>query len=527
MINWQNSRTLFTMLFLAALTFMAVSPILADGDDATVNMYSEDSENGNNEDAAVSEASASSETADIVETPEPEAVLPEPRELFGGNLHKVSTSRSDLTYSWALAMVKAEEVIETLKSIFAKPISDGQINLVDNRAGNAIVAVFPDKKDVATRKEWADVMGVIDGPVDQVLIEVNIFELILNDIEQKGGQLRAFAEVAAGGQDLFQTMNLSHSANTMEAEEKGIEGFKYYVSNGDKLKALLFSGKDRNKTKLLSSPMMIASNHKPANFKLGQTVPVLTGTTIANDVTNYSFEHKDVGINIHLTPHFCGEGYVNIDINQEVNDLVQYDDVKKVAVFAHKTLTSNVTMRSGETVALGGYIHNKNRLSRKNSPALRKIPFIGKYLNRDIDTNERAEVVVFITPKILVNNSQTKFNKYADNKRLTRRMDMISKLDKGFDDSDIGTRSREREQKAADQKAADRKKKAAKKSLDKSLKQSAVGKPASDKTIDKKVLIRQAAAKKYAARKAAIKKAIAVENAAKEKATVKAADNNV
>ncbi len=510
-INWYNSKLWMMVIFMALGILLAVSPGYADGDDAgtvTVDMYSEDGENA---DEAAAEKPAE---------PEPEPVLPPAHEIFGANVHKISASRSELTYNWALAMVKAEEVIETLRSIFSKAIGDGQLNLVDNKAGNTIVAIFPDKKDVATRKEWADVMGVIDGPVDQVLIEVNIFELILNDIEQKGGQLRTVVEAAAGGQDLFQTLNLSHTANSMEAEERTIEGFKYYVTNGDKLKALLFSGKDRNKTKLLSSPMMIASNHKPANFKLGQTVPILTGTQIANDVTNYSFEHKDVGINIHLTPHFCGEGFINLDINQEVNDLVQYDDVKKVAVFAHKTLTSNLTMRSGETVALGGYIHNKNRLSRKNSPALRRIPFIGKYLNRDIDTNERAEVVVFITPKILKNNNHTKFNRMVDDKRLDRRMKMVDQLDKGFDDSDIGKRTRERAKrsagnKASTKKAAESSEKPAKKQVAAEQRQSVAVKPADDSAAAKKAAAKEAAVRKYAARKAAIKEALANGEASK------------
>lgn len=499
--NLHKAKVMIMVFFVVTGFLFAVTPGYADGDAAetvAADMYSEDGETA---DEAAADKPA-----------EPEPVLPPPQEIFGNNLHKVTTSRSELTYSWALAMVKAEEIIETLRSIFSKEISDGQISLVDNRAGNAILAIFPDKKNVATRKEWADVMGVIDGPVDQVLIEVNIFELILNDIEQKGGQLRAVAEAAVGGQDLFQTMNLSHTANSMETEERKIEGFKYYVTNGDKLKALLFSGKDRNKTKLLSSPMMIASNHKPANFKLGQTVPILTGTQIANDVTNYSFEHKDVGINIHLTPHFCGEGYINIDINQEVNDLVQYDDVKKVAVFAHKTLTSNVTMRSGETVALGGYIHNKNRLSRKNSPALRKIPFIGKYLNRDIDTNERAEVVVFITPKILVNNNHTKFNRMIDKQRLTRRMKMVDQLDNGFDDSDIGARTRDRQKKAAEKKAV------ARKAIESQQKPSAMIRSEEDENTARKAAAKEAAARKYAARKAAIKESMARDAAAKKAA---------
>ncbi|MEW6711730.1 MAG: type II and III secretion system protein, partial [Candidatus Riflebacteria bacterium] len=438
-------RKLFGVLLLAVMFIGFSSLALADGgEDETTSVYSDSSgeKKENTDEIPETEPTEPSEGSEVQPQPEPEPVLPAPEELFGDNLHKIQVSRSDLVYSWGLAMVKSEEIIETLKAIFAPAVGESRINLVENRPRNAIIATFPDKKDAALRKEWSDVMGTIDGPIDQVLIEVNIVELILNDIEQKGGQLRAFAESAANGQDLFQSFNMSHTTSAMDIEEKSVEGFKYYVTNGDKLKALLFSGKDRNKTKLLSSPQLIASNHKPAVFKLGQTYPILTGSTIANGITTYSFEHKDVGININMTPHFCGKGFLNLDINQEVNDMVQYDDVKKVAVFAHKTLTSNVTLKSGETVALGGYIHNKNRLNRKNSPALRKIPLIGKYLNRDVDTSEKAEIVVFITPRILKNNDFAKFKSYSGKKRFENGEKMVKKLDERFDTSDIGTRSK-------------------------------------------------------------------------------------
>ncbi|OGK11741.1 MAG: hypothetical protein A2W80_11570 [Candidatus Riflebacteria bacterium GWC2_50_8] len=436
-IYMQKKRSLFILILLIIVFSTSTTMARADGEqEELVTVYSEDSETGAVNDTETSE--------DVKEAIEPEFILPEPQELFGENAYKIDSSRSLLTYSWRLAMVKSEEIIDTVKSILEKAISAEKVSIVENKARNTILAIFPDKKDVATRKEWADVMGVIDSPIEQVLIEVNIVELILNDIEQKGGQLRSFADADVGSEDLFQSFNVSHTANPMEVEEKAVEGFKYFITNGNKLKALLFSGKDRNKTKLLSSPQLIASNHKAATFKLGQTLPIITGSTVANGVTTYSFENKDVGINLNFTPHFCGKGFINLDVNQEVNDLIQYDDVKKVAIFAHKTLTSNVTLKSGETAALGGYIHDKNRLNRKNSPALRKIPFIGKYLNRDMDTSEKVEVVVFITPKILRSNDQIKFNQYAEKARFERRKKMVQKLDKDFDDCDIGKRSQKR-----------------------------------------------------------------------------------
>jgi len=214
-IYMQKKRSLFILILLIIVFSTSTTMARADG----VTVYSEDSETGAVNDTETSE--------DVKEAIEPEFILPEPQELFGENAYKIDSSRSLLTYSWRLAMVKSEEIIDTVKSILEKAISAEKVSIVENKARNTILAIFPDKKDVATRKEWADVMGVIDSPIEQVLIEVNIVELILNDIEQKGGQLRSFADADVGSEDLFQSFNVSHTANPMEVEEKAVEGFKY------------------------------------------------------------------------------------------------------------------------------------------------------------------------------------------------------------------------------------------------------------------------------------------------------------
>jgi Flp pilus assembly secretin CpaC len=115
-----------------------------------------------------------------------------------------------------------------------------------------------------------------------------------------------------------------------------------------------------------------------------------------------------------------------------------------VADFAHKTLTSNVTLRSGETVALGGYIQSSNRLNRKSVPTLSKIPLIGKLLNRDVDTTDKVEVVVFLTPKVLRKSSQVNFDVYSQKNRLSRRENMVSILDENFDTTKMGNRNSRR-----------------------------------------------------------------------------------
>lgn len=381
-------------------------------------------------------------TTELASPPAPS--FPTAVELFGANLEKIDEMNDGLMYSWHLANVKAEEVIETLKAMFAKPLKEERIIIVENKARNSIMAGFPDKKEPGLRKDWGQMMASLDRPTEQALIEVMIVELVLNDLGQWGADLQALANSVVGGNEFVQTLGIAHTAGSMDAVAKGVDGVKYYVTSGDKLKALMFAGQTLDRTRVLSSPQIIASNHKPAVFKLGQTLPIQTGSTIANGVTTYSYTEKDIGININLTPHFDMNGRVNLDINQEVNTLLSYDPDKRVAQFAHKTLTSNVTLQSGQTVILGGYIQDSNLLNRKQIPGLTKIPFFGKFLNRDTNTDQKIEVIVFITPKVLTNNKSIDVKEIAKKNLFEGKDKVIAKLDTNFDLTPIGTRRTQR-----------------------------------------------------------------------------------
>ncbi|MCK5685196.1 hypothetical protein KAJ27_13790, partial [bacterium] len=307
-------------------------------------------------------------------------------EIFGDSRKKINISRSGNTCTWELAVVKSEEIVIPVRNTFEKAISNGKLSIIENRACNSIIARFTNKDDYQLRQEWSDLMQSIDKPAPQVLFEILIVELIINDISQWGARFDALSEININGGGISQLVSMSPSTSSIHTDVKTSEGFKYYLTNGDNLKAMIFSGSTKNKVRVLSSPQIIASNHKVSTFKLGRTLPIISGSTISNGVTTYSYENKDIGINISLTPHMFDENEIGIEIHQEINDLISYDPDKKVADFAHKTLATSVTLGNGQTVALGGYIQSSDRVNRKGIPGLSSIPLIGRYFNRDLKT---------------------------------------------------------------------------------------------------------------------------------------------
>lgn len=414
---------------------LSLTPVFADGNDSPVAVTADGEKtlySDSTSPSATASESLDATVSDTAATPASEPVpLPDPAIIYKGVENKVELSRDGGMCTWSLDTVKAEEVIEPIKAIFDKAISEDRIKIIENKAQNAIVARFINPTDGRIREEWVDIMKSMDRPLEQVMLEILIVELVVNDIGQWGANLRALAESVVGGDNISQLINVSHTTAPIETEALNNEGFKYFMNNGNKIKALLFSGTTKNKVRVLSSPQIIASNHRPATFKLGRTLPIITGTQISNGVTTYSYENKDIGINLNLTPHLSRSSSVGLDIHQEVNDLLSYDPDKKVADFAHKTLNSRVTLCDGQTVALGGYIQSSDRVNRKSVPGLSDMPLIGRYLNRDTKTQDKVEVIVFITPKVLKNPVESNAKLYQSNV-FKKKEAFVDKMEKNF-----------------------------------------------------------------------------------------------
>jgi general secretion pathway protein D len=121
-------------------------------------------------------------------------------------------------------------------------------------------------------------------------------------------------------------------------------------------------------------------------------------TTTGAEVFNYDF--LDVGIVLTVTPRITSNGYVTMDVSQTANDFVGYTSFNAPITNLREAQTT-VSVADGETVVLGGIINNQLSETINKIPLLGDIPILGNLFRSTSKTNNKTELLVFLTPHVV------------------------------------------------------------------------------------------------------------------------------
>ncbi|MDQ7823941.1 MAG: type II secretion system secretin GspD [Candidatus Eremiobacteraeota bacterium] len=274
-----------------------------------------------------------------------------------------------------------------------------------------------------TDKEYSEIKPMIDSldiEHKQVLITCIIAEVYLKkmlDIGSKwhvvtDGGLASFGgglslegiynTLAAGG---FIAGGVSSEGVTLEIGGKEV----FYP----KIFALINALQTDNALNLLSAPRVLTHDHKLSKFIAGTEQPFATGVKYDNNNQPViSYEYKQVGLDLEVTPHIGQNDQVRIDMKLTIKDLVEYLKPNVgvmsyvVPVISNREIKNFITLANGQTIIIGGLIDNKTLSTIKSVPLLEKIPLLGDLLFKDKSkTAEKRTLFVFLTPHI-INNSR-------------------------------------------------------------------------------------------------------------------------
>lgn len=161
---------------------------------------------------------------------------------------------------------------------------------------------------------------------------------------------------------------------------------------------------------LLANPHIRVKNHKKAKVHIGDRVPVITNTSTATGFVSESVNYLDVGLKLDVEPSIMINDEVSIDVGLEVSNIVS-EVVTKSGSLSYRLGTRNATttlrLKDGETQVLAGLINNEERTSADRVPGLASLPIIGRLFSSKNKSNNKTEIVLLITPKIIRNISQT------------------------------------------------------------------------------------------------------------------------
>lgn len=159
-------------------------------------------------------------------------------------------------------------------------------------------------------------------------------------------------------------------------------------------------------TNTLANPHLRTSAGETATAQFGDEVPipVTTFTPFAagglqqQPVT--SFQYRNVGVNIEITPYIHHEDEVSLELLIEVITVsgVGYNDIP---TFGERSITTTIRLRNGETNILAGLIRDDEREVLEGVPGLSDLPFIGRLFSRNRVETQETDIIVTLTPRIV------------------------------------------------------------------------------------------------------------------------------
>ena len=154
---------------------------------------------------------------------------------------------------------------------------------------------------------------------------------------------------------------------------------------------------------VLSMPRLMCTDNLQSSLQVGQVIPQrkgsLTNQTNTNSVTN-TYEYKDVGLILTVTPHIRSGNLVALDIEQRIEDLLTTTN-STTPITSKREVKTSVLVANGETVVIGGLIKEAEKELKNRVPLFSYIPLIGNLFKSQEKQREKVDLMIFLTPYIL------------------------------------------------------------------------------------------------------------------------------
>ena len=189
-----------------------------------------------------------------------------------------------------------------------------------------------------------------------------------------------------------------------------------------KLYGIIKALETRGNFNLLSTPRVVTHDHKMAKLSASKNYPFATGTKYdTNNNPIISYEYKDIGLNLEVTPHVGQNDQVRLDLNLKLADLVEWitqgngSSQTRVPVTSERSVNNTVTLSDGETIVIGGLIDESTTETIRQVPILSKLPLIGGLFKDKSVVKSSRTLFVFLTPHIIddISNMRKVTDKYG------------------------------------------------------------------------------------------------------------------
>jgi general secretion pathway protein D len=272
-------------------------------------------------------------------------------------------------------------------------------------------------------------MSQLDLPPRQVLIDAKIYEVDLDNEFAEGVEsyLQKVGSSAATGvtgnsTSTSSTPNLSSitglapsAALTAAGGPGGIAlTIGALISKNNQLLGVLNASESRGKTRVISAPSIIATDSIPATMNVGTQVPVLSSQGVTSGVQSggssvfaSTVSNQSTGVTLSIVAHVNSSGVVTMIINQQVSaPVATSSSTIQSPSFSNRSVSTQVTVQDGDTVAIGGAILETHTEGTAGVPLLSHIPLVGMLFGSRNTSTQRTELIIFLTPRVIYDTNQ-------------------------------------------------------------------------------------------------------------------------
>ncbi|ALI01861.1 type IV pilus secretin PilQ [Pseudomonas sp. FW306-02-F02-AA] len=301
------------------------------------------------------------------------------------------------------------KLFQSVTSAEAKVDERGSIT-VDERTNNIIAYQTQDRLDELRR-----IVAQLDIPVRQVMIEARIVEANV-DYDKSlgvrwGGSVRNKgnwnASGVSNGANASSTIGTPGSTSTNSPfVDMGAAGNTSgigiaFITDNVLLDLELTAMEKTGNGEIVSQPKVVTSDKETAKILKGTEIPYQEASS--SGATSVAF--KEASLSLEVTPQITPDNRIIMEVKVTKDEPDYLNKVQDVPPIKKNEVNAKVLVNDGETIVIGGVFSNTQSKVVDKVPFLGDVPYLGRLFRRDVVSEKKSELLVFLTPRIMNNQA--------------------------------------------------------------------------------------------------------------------------
>lgn len=239
----------------------------------------------------------------------------------------------------------------------------------------------------------------LDVPLEQVELAAQIVTISEESLRELGVNWGLSSEEQVAGALRVSQLRVDLGV----ARPAGALGFTLAKLDGRLLDLELSALEREHQADIIASPRLFTSHQQTASIKQGTEIPYAVSTGNNGSTT---MEFKEAMLGMEVTPVVQGNGRIllKLHISQNMPGRTMRSGENEVLTIDKQEIDTQVTLRDGQTLALGGIFQQQSTTGQTRIPLLADVPLLGGLFRHDMREQKRRELVIFITPRLVQNN---------------------------------------------------------------------------------------------------------------------------